>query len=75
MELTGCSLDAVLYYVNKGYPVMVTLGGEECVLIVGYDEKNTILLNPAEGTIAKMGMNDSRELFAEYGNKYVTYIR
>lgn len=75
LELTGCSLDAVLYYVNKGYPVMVTLGGEECVLIVGYDEKNTILLNPAEGTIAKMGMNDSRELFAEYGNKYVTYIR
>ncbi len=75
LELTGCSLNSVLYYVNRGFPVMVTLGNDGIVLIVGYDEKNTILFNPAEGTIAKMGMNDSDDLFTEYGNKYITFIK
>ena len=75
LELTGCSLDSVLYYVNRGFPVMVTLGGDESMLIVGYDEKNTIVLNPIEGTISKMGMNDSDDLFTQYGNKYITFIK
>lgn len=75
LELTGCSLNSVLYYVNRGFPVMVTLGDEESVLIVGYDEKNTILLNPTEGTVAKMGMNDTGQLFTEYDNKYITFIK
>ncbi len=75
LELAGCSLDSVLYYVDRGYPVMVTLGDDECVLTVGYDEKNTILLKPKEGTISKMGMNDSKVLFSEFGNKYITYIK
>ena len=75
LELTGCSLDSVLYYVNRGFPVMATIGNEESVLIVGYDEKNTILFNPTEGTIAKMGMNDSDDLFTQYGNKYITFIK
>ncbi len=75
LELTGCSLDSVLYYVNRGFPVMATIGNEESVLLVGYDEKNTILFNPTEGTIAKMGMNDSDDLFTQYGNKYITFIK
>lgn len=75
LELTGCSLNSALYYVNRGFPVMVSLGNEGVVLIVGYDEKNTILFNPTEGTIAKMGMNDSDDLFTQYGNKYITFIK
>lgn len=74
LDLTGCDLSAVLYYVSKGYPVMVLCPGKEAVVIVGYDSKNTILYNPMEGTIAKMGMNDSRAWFEANGNKYITYI-
>ena len=75
LELTGCSLNSVLYYINRGVPVMVTIGNDESLLIVGYDEKNTILFRPTEGTVAKMGMNDSDNLFTQYGNKYITFIK
>ncbi len=75
LDLTGCPLNAVLYYVSKGYPVMATVDGGEAVLIVGYDEKNTIIFDPIEGKIAKKGMNDSREWFENNGNKFITYVK
>ena len=75
LDLTGCSLDAVLYYVSRGYPVMAMLDDGSTVLIVGYDSKNTILFNPQEGTIAKMGMNDSTAWFEENGNSFITYVK
>ncbi len=75
LDLTGSSLNAVLYYVSRGYPVMATVEGGESVLIVGYDEKNTIIFDPREGTIAKKGMNDSKEWFEINGNQFITYIK
>lgn len=74
LDLTGCDLSDVLYFVSRGYPVMVLCPNREAVVIVGYDAMNTILYNPMEGTIAKMGMNDSRAWFEQSGNKYITYI-
>jgi len=74
LDLTGCDLSAVLYYVSREFPVMVLCPGSEAVVIVGYDSKNTILYNPMEGTITKMGLNDSRAWFERNGNKYITYV-
>lgn len=75
LDLTGCSLNAALYYVSRGYPVMAMVDSGEAVLIVGYDAKNTIIFDPREGTIAKMGMNDSAEWFEENGNSFITYVK
>ena len=75
LDLTGCSLDALLYYVNRNIPVLVLLQDGEAVLLVGFDEYNTIILDPVEGRIYRKGMNDSTEWFAENGNSFITYIR
>ena len=47
------------------------------VLLIGFNEKNTVIMNPdAQGDLVyKMGMNDSKEWFEENGNKFITYIR
>ena len=74
LNLAGCSLDSVLYYVNKGYPVMAIGNGSEAEIIIGYDSKNTILYSPLTGKIFKKGINDSTEYFNSLGNKYVTYV-
>lgn len=74
LDLSGCDMSAALYYVSRGYPVMVLCPAGEAVVIVGYDSKNTIIYNPMEGTIAKMGLNDSRAWFEANGNKYITYV-
>ncbi len=75
LNLTGCSLDAVLYYVNRDIPVLALLQDGEAVLITGFDEFNTILLDPKEGKPYRKGMNDSTKWFAENGNCFFTYVR
>ena len=75
LDLTGCSLDAVLYYVNQDIPVLVMMEDGSAVLLIGFNEKNTVVMNPETGTVYKVGMNDSKEWFEQNGNRFITYIR
>lgn len=74
MDLTGCTLDSVLYYVNYDIPVLALLSDGNAVLIVGFNEQNTVLMDPMSGRVYKKGMNDSKEWFEENGNRFITYI-
>lgn len=75
LDLTGCTLDAVLYYVNRDIPVLAMMQDGTAVLIVGFNEKNTVVMNPEIGNVYKVGMNDSTEWFEQNGNHFITYIR
>ena len=76
LDLTGCSLDAVLYYVNKDIPVLASFHDGNAVLIIGFNELNTVLVDPLHGGEPfKMGMNDSARMFEENGNRFITYQR
>lgn len=75
LDLSGCSLDAVLYYVNKDIPVLATLEDGNAVLIVGFNEFNIVVMDPVNGTLEKRGMNDSTEWLKENGNQFISYIR
>ena len=75
LDLTGCSMESVLYYVGRDIPVMALLNDGNAVLIVGYNELNTVIFNPMSGTISKMGMNDSRDYFEANGNCFITYSK
>ena len=75
LDLTGCTMDAVLYYVNRNIPVLALMQDGEAVLITGFDEFNTIILEPAAGRLYRKGFNDSTEWFAENGDNFITYVR
>ena len=75
LDLTGCSLDAVLYYVNQDIPVLALLDDGNAVLIVGFNELNIVVMDPTTGTLYKKGMNDSTEWLSENGNRFITYVR
>ena len=65
----------VLDYVEKDYPVLAYTSNSEAVVLVGYNEYNTVLMNPETGTVYKYGINDSKEMFEKAGNRFVTYIK
>ncbi|MCM1186189.1 MAG: hypothetical protein NC251_08585 [Lachnoclostridium sp.] len=75
LDLTGCNLDAVLYYVNQDIPVLALLKNKEAVLVTGFNEYNVVIMEPATGTLYKKGMNDATQWFEENGNQFITYIR
>ena len=73
-DLTGCSLDSVLYEVSAQRPVIAKTGTDTSVVIVGYDEYNTYLYDPVKKETYPYGMNDSTDLFQKAGNVFITYI-
>ncbi len=73
LDLTGCTLDMVLYFVGQKRPVLANTP-QGVVTIVGYDEYNVILLNPGEDETYYGGMQDSTSLFEKAGNQFLTYI-
>lgn len=75
LDLTGCSLDSVLYYVNKDIPVLAMLADGNAVLLTGFNELNVVVMDPVAGTLEKRGMNDSAEWLNENGNQFIAYIR
>lgn len=75
LDLTGCPMDAMLSYVNKDIPILAIDKKGEAVLIIGFNDLNTVWMNPENGKVYKVGMNDSREYFEKNGNQFVTYLR
>ena len=74
LDLSGCSLDAVLYYVNQDIPVLAVLENGEAVLVTGFNEFNVVIMEPSSGTLYKKGLKDSAAWFEENGNCFITYI-
>ena len=74
IDLSGCSLDSVLYEISAQRPVIAKTGADTSVVIVGYDEYNTWLYDPVKKEIYPYGMNDSTDLFQKAGNVFITYI-
>ena len=74
IDLTGCSLDSVLYEVSAQRPVIAKTGSDTSVVIVGYDEYNTYLYDPVKKETYPYGMNDSTDLFQKAGNVFITYV-
>ncbi len=73
IDLTGCGVEQVLYYVNLNTPVFAMVE-QGAVLIVGYDEHNTLLYYPDLNVVRKMGRQDSNTMFEEAGNVFLGYI-
>ena len=74
IDLSGCSLDSVLYEVSAQRPVIAKTGTNTSVVIIGYDEYNTYLYDPVKKEIYPYGMNDSTDLFQKAGNIFITYV-
>ena len=75
LDLSGCELDAVLYYVNKDIPVLAIMENGEAVLVTGFNEYNVVVMDPTSNFLGKVGMNDATEWFRDNGNHFITYMK
>ncbi len=74
LDLKGCSLSSILYYVNQDIPVLASLQDGSSVVVIGFNEFNTVLLDPSKPSepVYKLGMQDSEKLFEKNGNLFIT---
>jgi hypothetical protein len=74
LDLTGCTLTQVLYYVSQGAPVYARTGEDEALLIIGYDAANIIVYQPTTDTYQKIASDDATALFEAAGNVFISYV-
>lgn len=74
MDMTGCTLEQILYEVGARRPVIARGENGQVKVILGYDAYNTILYDPATGETDHYGMQDSTNAFRENGNVFLCYL-
>lgn len=74
LDLTGCSLDAVQYYISCGNPVIAMVEADEAVLLTGYDSQNVTIYDPRQGLQDKYGRIEVEDWLRQNGNRFVSFI-
>lgn len=75
LNLAGCNLDTVLYYVNKDIPVLVVLNNSTSYLVTGFNDSQIVLYDPSKGELHKESTTECDNLFKQNGYKFITYLR
>ena len=74
IDMTGCTLEQILYEVCAQRPVITKGENGQPVVIVGCDDYNTILYDPSTQETEYFGMQDSTNTFQENGNVFLCYL-
>lgn len=75
LDLSGCNLTEVLYYVSQGNPVLAITGPDDATLIVGYDGGNIVTYNPNNGSYTGRSMIDAAKTFEANNNAFISYVK
>lgn len=75
LDLTGCTVDEILYYVSNGSPVFAMTGSDDAVLIIGYDASSLIIFDPEIGVNYREKLETADELFGRAGSIFFTYLK
>lgn len=74
VNLTGCTLDEMLYFVSSGRPVIGMKNRTQAVVIKGYDEYYVTIMDPAAGTESRMALSNASEMFSDAGSVFISYL-
>lgn len=75
VNLTGVSLEDVLYFVYKDCIVVAKTGTDNYVLLIGYNSNSVTIGNLADGTISSLGYDEAENLFNQAGNTFYSYYK
>ncbi|MCD7817856.1 MAG: hypothetical protein LUH07_02235, partial [Lachnospiraceae bacterium] len=65
IEVTGCSLTSLLYYVDQDIPVLIILESGEAMLLTGFNAYNVVVMRPDSDFLGHMSRSDASEMLSE----------
>lgn len=74
LDARGCTLSQMLYFIDRGIPVLAYTEENRYMLLYGFDQYNISILDPVTDQTSKMGLNDAGEYFARYGNDFICAV-
>ncbi|MBQ9886271.1 MAG: hypothetical protein IJM37_05375 [Lachnospiraceae bacterium] len=76
LDLKGCILNQVIYYVNNNSPVMVYTGNNKAELIVGFVGSSQVkMYDPLRKEVYTIPWQQAENLFSANGNNYISFIK
>ena len=75
LDLTGCSPEQLCYIIGKGTPVVAMTGGNQAVLLVGYDHTTFTYLDPASGKKQSVTESALKNMTAGSQGAYFGYVK
>ncbi len=73
MNLSGVTLDQVLYMVSSDHYVIGKTSDTTAVVICGYDEGHLTICDPADGKIKTVDRKEMEKTFKEAQNRFISY--
>lgn len=74
LDARGCTMTQMLYFIDRGIPVMGYTGEGTYLLLCGFDQYNVTVYDPQTREIYKAGLNDSTEYFRVRGNDFICAV-
>lgn len=75
LDLTGCSLDQVLYVINRGCPLIALLDSSHAVLVTGYTLTDITYIDPDTGSENTVGITEMETMIENGGNTMIGFVR
>ena len=75
VDLTGCTLDQVLYVINRGCPVIALVDSNHAVLLTGYTMTDITYIDPDDGKAHTVGISTLEKQTESSGNVFIGYIK
>ena len=72
LELTGCTVEEMLYLINKDIPVIGVRNGASAIILTGYDESHVTYVDSERKTVTQEEMD---QIMQSSGNAYVGYLK
>lgn len=74
IDVSGLSVDEVIFYVSEGAPVFAMTGTDSAVLITGYSSSVVYYFEPLSGATKSLSYEQAEELFKAAGSVFFTYL-
>lgn len=74
VNLTGCTVDEVLYFVSNERPVIAMLNDNHAVLLTKYTSSTVTWMDPATRKTTEVSLEKAEQTFQDAGYIFVSYI-
>ena len=75
IDLTGCTLEQILYVIGKGRPVTALISSDHAVMLTGYTTTDITYIDPDMGQEYTVGISTMEDMTEAGGDVFIGYIR
>ncbi|MBR5047564.1 MAG: hypothetical protein IKX76_04955 [Eubacterium sp.] len=74
-DISGCTVDEVLYYISKGYPVLTKYSPNRYVILMSYNSTKLRYLDPVTGQSTATDRKALTAKIENAGSRFYTYLK